>query len=143
MTVESRRAAVERIFGDAERRGHPVDTNPFFREWVEEWVSGSIEVDELRRRYREHRRMIIEARRNERERRLAAMGVRPPPAGLIDTAAFAAAVEMDTVEVHVSARPPAVETEIAVHDRKDQPTLEELLNGLGWKPDESDEDDEE
>jgi hypothetical protein len=51
MQHEQRRFAVQRIFAKAEARGTPVDGDPNFRKWVDEWIDGHIDVAELRRRY--------------------------------------------------------------------------------------------
>jgi uncharacterized Zn finger protein len=50
-----RRLVIQRIFGEAEARGNPVDHDPAFLQWVEEWIEGLIDVGELRRRYIELR----------------------------------------------------------------------------------------
>ncbi|MCV9964386.1 hypothetical protein OIU34_21085 [Pararhizobium sp. BT-229] len=68
MTVERRRALVERIVAQSAQRGQPIDDDPKFMAWVEEWVAGEIDVPELRRRYGE----LLKARHEERRERRAA-----------------------------------------------------------------------
>jgi hypothetical protein len=63
MTVEGRRELVDKIFGAAAARGSEVDTDPLFRSWVEEWIAHEIDMDELRRRYDDLRRLRHQERR--------------------------------------------------------------------------------
>ncbi|MCS4088689.1 hypothetical protein [Rhizobium sp. BK176] len=72
MTVERRRALVERIFGAATERGVEVDTDPLFRSWIEEWIAGEIDMDELRRRYADLRRLRYQERRQKKVGAVAA-----------------------------------------------------------------------
>jgi hypothetical protein len=55
MQHEQRRFAVQLIFAEAEARGTPVDGDPNFRKWVDEWINGHMEVAELRHRYNQLR----------------------------------------------------------------------------------------
>lgn len=74
MTVERRRALIERIFAKAEQNGRPVEGDPRFRAWVDQWVAYEIDLDELKRRYGELLRLRSEERRRTR--------VTPPDGGL-------------------------------------------------------------
>ena len=57
MESESKRTLVERVLQRAEQRGHKVDPDPVFRELIEEWIHGTLEMDEVRRRYQDLRLM--------------------------------------------------------------------------------------
>lgn len=46
-----RRAVFERVRDQAIALGTPMDNDPLFLDWVEEWISGRIEADELKSRY--------------------------------------------------------------------------------------------
>jgi hypothetical protein len=83
MTVERRRELVERIFGAATDRGVEVDTDPLFRSWVEEWIAAEIDMDELRRRYADLRRLRYEERRQRKSGAVAA----PVPPGALQVVA--------------------------------------------------------
>lgn len=65
MTVERRRALVERMFVEAEQRGHSLEGDPKFRAWVDQWVEFEIDADELKRRYEG----LLNQRREERQRK--------------------------------------------------------------------------
>lgn len=131
MTVESRRAAAARIFGDRERVGRSVDPDPVFRGLVEEWVDGTIDVEEVRRRYRDHRAVVIEGRRADRARRIAAMAAGSVAAN-DDAPAFDDDRAVGTGPAEV-AEP--IEAPVA------QPTLQDILDELGWEAGEAREDD--
>jgi cobalamin biosynthesis Mg chelatase CobN len=64
MQSEHRRAVMERLFAEAEDRGTHVDKDPAFREWVEEWIQGRIDVAELRERYHQLREIRLSEKRN-------------------------------------------------------------------------------
>jgi hypothetical protein len=84
MTVERRRELVERIFGAAAERGVEVDTDPLFRSWVEEWIADEIDIDEMRRRYADLRRMRHQERR---QRKSGAVVVAPVQSDALHEAA--------------------------------------------------------
>lgn len=87
MTVERRQALVERLFAEADQRGQPLEGDPRFRAWVDQWAAFEIDVDELKRRYGELLKERSEERRLKREARLAqfekpaaaTQGVEPAP----------------------------------------------------------------
>lgn len=71
MTVERRQALVERMFAEAEQRGRPLEDDPRFRAWVDQWVACEIDVEELKRRYSDLIKERNEERRIRREARIA------------------------------------------------------------------------
>lgn len=71
MTVERRRALVDKIVTQSAQRGLPIDNDPKFMAWIEEWVAGEIDVPELRRRYGELLKNRNEERRERREAYIA------------------------------------------------------------------------
>ncbi|MGE7370207.1 hypothetical protein ACQKKX_14240 [Neorhizobium sp. NPDC001467] len=52
MTPEARQALADRIFDKARRSGQTIDNDPLFVRWMEEWISGDIDMAVLRERYR-------------------------------------------------------------------------------------------
>ena len=48
---ENRRARWDQICADATARGTPVESDLRFRVWIEEWISGTIEMTTVRERY--------------------------------------------------------------------------------------------
>jgi hypothetical protein len=64
MSVERRRALVDRIFSSNGSSAHPIDDDPLFRSWIEQWVAHQIDMDEVRQRYAELRELKHEERRH-------------------------------------------------------------------------------
>lgn len=60
MQSERRRAIFEAVVEKYEKHGDKFEDDPGFRASVEEWIAGTIEIDELRARYR----VLSELRRN-------------------------------------------------------------------------------
>jgi hypothetical protein len=110
MTFERRRAVVDRIFAEAAARNQPIDDHPSFLEWIEEWVRGEIDTDVLRARYSALKTDQRTERQRKREERLAALGVVLP-------------LSLKKPPANVPSRNPA------------GPTLEQVLNEMGWTPD--------
>lgn len=52
MSVEIRRRAAENAFQRAREAGHTIEEDDRFHAWIEEWISGQIEMTEVARRYR-------------------------------------------------------------------------------------------
>jgi chromosome segregation ATPase len=76
MTVEHRQALVARMFAEAEQKGQPLESDPRFRAWADQWATFEIDVAELKRRYSELLKEQSEAKRQRREARMAQF-VRP------------------------------------------------------------------
>jgi hypothetical protein len=53
MSVEIRRRAAENAFQRAREAGHAIEEDDRFHAWIEEWISGQIEMTEVARRYRD------------------------------------------------------------------------------------------
>jgi hypothetical protein len=53
MSVEIRRRAAENAFQRAREAGHAIEEDDRFHAWIEEWISGHIEMTEVARRYRD------------------------------------------------------------------------------------------
>lgn len=62
MNSENRRALFEALVERAQRNGFVFEEDPGFRASVEEWITGAIEIDELRGRYSQ----LVEMRRRVR-----------------------------------------------------------------------------
>lgn len=60
MTVETRRRIVERVLARLESRGAEFEREPQFLSHVEDWVTGTIDMAELRARYVD----LLHSRRN-------------------------------------------------------------------------------
>ncbi len=73
---ERRRAVARKMFDDAAKRGVALENDPVFAGWVEEWVAGSIDVEEIRRR-NDERKEAEKAERRLRRSRMTWPAVRP------------------------------------------------------------------
>ena len=52
MTYEAdRRARWDRTCADAAARGTPIESDPRFLEWIEDWICGAIDMTSVRQRY--------------------------------------------------------------------------------------------
>ncbi len=63
MDSDERRAIYERARDRARKTGAPMDEDPLFLGWVEEWIAGEIGIADLKRRYRELLRLRGQHRR--------------------------------------------------------------------------------
>lgn len=68
MSAEIRRRAAENAFQRAREAGHAVEQDDRFHAWIEEWISGHIEMPEVARRYRS----LLSERSAKRQVRAAA-----------------------------------------------------------------------
>ena len=50
-SAEDRRARWDRTCANAKARGAPVESDPRFVEWIEEWICGAIDMTTVRQRY--------------------------------------------------------------------------------------------
>ncbi len=67
MTIERRRLAAKKAIDRVRHAGLPMEENPQFLSWIEEWVAGAIDMSEVRRRYVQ----LLQDRLTEHKARLA------------------------------------------------------------------------
>lgn len=51
MDQDTRRQLFERVRSKAELAGTPIESDPLFLTWVEEWIQGEIDLSDLTMRY--------------------------------------------------------------------------------------------
>ncbi|MFN7102081.1 MAG: hypothetical protein ACK4N1_05605 [Pseudorhizobium sp.] len=56
MTIEVRRAVYEKVSARLKASGTPFDDDPQFLAAVDDWINGTIDIGELRARYRDIQR---------------------------------------------------------------------------------------
>jgi hypothetical protein len=74
-----RRIAATNAFGRARDRGTPIEDDPRFTSWIDEWVAGAISMAEVRERYGQ----LLDARRLAR--RLQMPEVAPLPEAIFES----------------------------------------------------------
>ncbi|WP_245277391.1 hypothetical protein [Rhizobium leguminosarum] len=74
MKSEQRRLAAQKTFDRLRRAGLPTEEDPRFLVWIEQWIAGEIEMQEVRERYLG----FLREQASELKRRALARGAKLP-----------------------------------------------------------------
>ncbi|MDO1585118.1 hypothetical protein [Rhizobium oryzicola] len=71
--LQTRMSIIQRVLERFEKRGIPFDSEPRLHQWLNEWADGTLEMDELWRRYR----ALLQERQHGSRRVVSQMQVDP------------------------------------------------------------------